>query len=108
MTSRTTHFVRGLSRLARFAIVVALVALAFNVIGYLSLRYDIIFLADASAYPQRETYLGRVLMLAFIGLIQTAVSACIAAGTGAILFLSYYAVLMLGGYRPDKETHADL
>lgn len=104
MPNQITYFLRGVFRLGTFAIILGLVVLAFNVIGHISLTYDLIFWTDSSALPYRETYLGRVLTLALVGLFQSVLCLGITAVAGAILFFCYYGIIYIGGYRATEDN----
>jgi hypothetical protein len=99
MTDQRKFFLRGLLRLGAAAIVVALMFIACNVIGYLALTYDVFLLIDPDKLRPFDSYFGRVSSLALFGFIQVLLCAGIVALAGVILTLFYFLVLHIGGYR---------
>lgn len=92
----------GLSRLIAWGLIVGLVILVFNVIGYQLISHEFTIFAEPRTWP--NSYLGRVLLLAFVGFAQCAVW-LVAVGLVALaLVLGYYGILYLGGYRNQKDN----
>lgn len=82
---------------------VALAFLAFNVIGYVAITNDLFLLLDPSQMRHFDSYFGRVSSLAFFGFCQSVLCIGGVAVAGLILFLSYSAILYIGGYREPQE-----
>lgn len=105
MSAKCKFFFRGVYRIAVWAVCVALVVLALNVIGYLSVAYDLVIMVDSNAignmvwkansYP----YIGRVLWLSGLGFLQTISFITVVSAGALVAFLLFYAILYAGGYR---------
>ena len=91
-------FARGLYRLAKWFVGAFLAVLAFNVIGYLTLTYDL-FIGDTLRFGYFEWYWLRVLLLAFVGFLNTAAFVVSIVLAGALLTACYFWILRVGGYR---------
>lgn len=89
----------GIFRLFKALGAIVIAALFFNVLGYFSLSYDLGF-GDVLNVNQVREYWIRVLLLSFIGLINTA-AAILLSLAGIVLAACYFGVLHIGGYRRD-------
>ncbi|MDZ4021011.1 hypothetical protein PssiTeo3_44190 [Pseudomonas sichuanensis] len=100
MKNHRPYLVRGILRLIVGVLAVGLAALAFNVAGYHLIQHDLAIIGEPSNWP--SSYLGRALLLSFVGLIHFAVCIFTVALGAVVLFLVYYGILYAGGYREAK------
>lgn len=69
----------------------------FNLIGFWSHAWGLVYWVDPEAFLRWDSYLGRAIGLSALELFQTFLSVFIAVGSGFVLALFYYVVLRIGG-----------
>lgn len=98
---QSTYFVRGLTSIIKGCVVAVLVAICFNVIGYIQVTHQLSFLGP-SLHPA-ESYLGRVLLLAFIGFVDSAIAAFTVCMAGAAIYFACQGIQFIGGQPASKK-----
>jgi hypothetical protein len=99
MDQKKVYFRRGILRIGAGVIVISVILLAFNLIGYVAITYNLPFIPDPNCIGSSNSYIGRVFELVFIGGSLSAMYAAVLAGTGFALYLLYQVILYIGGYR---------
>lgn|GEM_PF-4961458 len=98
---QSTYFIRGLASIIKGCVVAVLVVLCFNVIGYVLVTHQLSIL-DSSLHPA-ESYLGRVLLLAFIGFVDSAIAAFTVCMAGAAIYFACQGIQFIGGQPASKK-----
>lgn len=110
MKTERECFVRGLKRFGIGLVFLVYLLVVFNIIGYLSWKYDIMIFTNRYNFPQYDSYMVRAMLLSILGLGQTLVCSfgvvlaamlCVAAyrATSWAISTAYHGILHLSGYR---------
>ncbi|AXH60147.1 hypothetical protein [Pseudomonas amygdali] len=104
MSEEWPFFIKGLKKLAIFALCVTAALAIFNVIGYVSTTYGLIFVTTDGTWEVSSSYYSlRVLSLAFLGFLQAIVAIFLIMGACGFACLIYQGILYLGGYHSAME-----
>lgn len=103
MSNQHKFFFRGVLRIGAGAIAAALVFFAFNVIGYLAIKYDLVFWANSVGLERADSYWNRVSLLALVGVFQVVCCIGIACLAWIVLKGCYYGIIYIGGYREPED-----
>lgn len=99
---QSTYFVCGLARILKACVVGGVVVICFNVIGYILVTQELSIIGGSSFRPA-ESYLGRVLLLAFIGIMDSAIAAFTVCLTGVAIYLACQGIQCIGGQPARKK-----
>lgn len=109
MSEEWPFFIKGLRKLAIFILFLAAAVAFFNVVGYLSTTYGLVFVTLNNTWEVSSPYYAlRVLSLAFLGFLQAiCVALLIMVACGVACFI-YQGILYLGGYHSAMEKKRKL
>jgi len=93
------YFLNGVWRILVALLAVIAVLAIFNLIGFWSQTWDLVFWGDPDGFIRSDSYLGRALGLSVLGFLQAFFFMIIAAIAGFVLALLYCAVLRIGGMK---------
>lgn len=109
MSEEWPFFIKGIRKLAIFILFLAAAVAFFNVVGYLSTTYGLVFVTlDNTWEVSSPHYALRVLSLALLGFLQAiCVALLIMVACGLACFI-YQGILCLGGYHSAMEKKRKL
>lgn len=103
MKEQWPFFVKGLKKLFVWGACLFMLMLMCNVMGYLSTTYDFVFVTTDGSWHGSDSYIERVLSLAFLGFLQLLCGLALVALNALVLFALYQGILMLGGYHETQR-----
>jgi len=95
------YFVHGLARIVAVCVVAVLSIICFNVIGYILVTHGLSIFG--SHFPVAESYLGRVLLLAFIGIMDSGAAGLAVYLAAAAFYFACQGIQRIGG-QPSRKN----
>lgn len=109
MREEWPYFIKGLKKLVVFVLCLTAAVAFFNVVGYLSTTYKLVFVTLDNTWEVSSPYYAlRMLSLAFLGFLQSICAAFLIMCCCSVACLIYQGILYLGGYHSAMDKKCKL